>query len=233
LWTLVDGELFLPEAWFAADYALLRRKVGIPSTRRAFESKPELGLKMIRRVQAQGLPFEAVLCDSLYGRSSQFRLELEQAHLLYMADIPANLRIFLEQPVVGIPAPKPSKKGPKAQKAQGLNGIRSYSVQQVARASDTQWQRLRIRSGERGWLEDPFAPRRVWTWDAHWSCAASAIATIPMPSAMRRQKPPCTSWPNCSVDATSLSASFRIAKRKPAQMSFRPRNTALGSILLP
>jgi SRSO17 transposase len=166
LWTLVDAELFLPEAWFAANYALLRRKVGIPISRSAFESKPVLGLKMIRRVQAQGLPFEAVLCDSLYGRSSQFRLELEQAHLLYMADIPANLRIFLEQPIVGIPAPKPSKKGPKAQKAQVLNGIRSYSVQQVACASDTQWQRLRIRSGERGWLEDPFAARRVWTWDA-------------------------------------------------------------------
>jgi SRSO17 transposase len=166
VWTMVDAELFLPEAWFGAGYARLRRKVGVPSTRTAFESKPELGLKMIRRVQAHGLPFEAVLCDSLYGRSSQFRRELEQAHLLYLADIPANLRVYLEQPVVGLPAPKPGKKGPKAQKAQVLNGIRSYSVQQVAHTTETHWQRLQIRRNERGRLEDPFAARRVWTWDA-------------------------------------------------------------------
>src|SRR4030065_39555 len=73
LWTMVDAEIFLPEAWFGAGYAALRQKVGVPAERTGFETKPELGLKMIRRAQAAKLPFEAVLCDSLYGRSSPFR----------------------------------------------------------------------------------------------------------------------------------------------------------------
>jgi SRSO17 transposase len=165
LWTMVDAEIFLPEPWFGADYEPLRQKVGIPAERKVFETKPELGLKMIRRAKAAQLPFLAVLCDSLYGRSSQFRRELREEQLLYMADIPSNLRVYLEQPVVGVPEPKPGKKGPKAEKSQVLNGVRSYNGKQVGLAEATHWQRLRIRTNERGVLEDRFAARRVWIWD--------------------------------------------------------------------
>jgi SRSO17 transposase len=165
LWTMVDAEIFLPEAWFGAGYAPLRQKVGIPAERTGFETKPELGLKMIRRAQAVKLPIEAILCDSLYGRSSPFRHALREEHLLYMAAIPNNLRVYLEQPVIGIPNPKPGKKGRKAEKPQVLNSVRSYSVKQIGLAEDTHWQRLRIRTNERGVLEDRFAARRVWVWD--------------------------------------------------------------------
>jgi SRSO17 transposase len=155
----------LPEAWFGAEYAPLRQKVGVPAERATFETKPELGLKMIFRANTAKLPFDAVLCDSLYGRSSQFRHELREKQLLYMADIPNNLRVYLQQPVVGIPAPRPGKKGRKAEKTQVLNGVRSYSVKQIGLAEDTHWQRLRIRTNERGVLEDCFAARQVWIWD--------------------------------------------------------------------
>ena len=165
LWTMVDAEIFLPEAWFSSEYAGLRQKVDIPAERKAFETKPELGLKMIRRVKAAKLPFEAVLCDSLYGRSSQFRQELRQENLLYMVDIPNNLRVYLDQPVIGIPAAQAGKKGPKPEKKQVVNGIRSFSVKTIGLAEDTPWQRLRIRTNERGILEDRFAADRVWVWD--------------------------------------------------------------------
>jgi len=165
LWTMVDAEIFLPEAWFRAEYADLRQKVGVPTERTTFETKPELGLKMIRRAKAAGLPFEAMLCDSLYGRSSQFRHELREENLLYMADIPNNLRVYLEQPVIGIPEPKPGQKGRKVEKSQVLNRVRSSSVKQIGLAEDTHWQRLRIRTNERGVLEDRFAARPVWVWD--------------------------------------------------------------------
>lgn len=165
LWAMVDAEIFLPEAWFGADYAQLRRKVGVPDERTSFETKPELGLKMIRRAKTAKLPFEAVLCDSLYGRSSQFRCELREDNLLYMADIPNNLRVYLEQPIIGIPEPKPGKKGPKPEKVQVLNGVHPYSVKQIGLAEDTHWQLMRIRTNERGLLEDRFAARSVWVWD--------------------------------------------------------------------
>jgi len=165
LWALVDAEVFLPEAWFGSEYAELRKKVGIPAARTSFETKPDLGLKMIRRAKVAGLPFEAVLCDSLYGRSSKFRHELRKEQLLYMADIPNNLRIYLEQPVVGVPEPQPGKKGRKAEQPQVLNGVRSCSAKQIGQLADTDWQRLRIRTNERGVMEDRFAARLVWIWD--------------------------------------------------------------------
>jgi len=165
LWAMVDAEIFLPEAWFGAEYAELKQTVGVPAERTRFETKPELGVKMIKRAKMAGLPFEAVLCDSLYGRSSQFRHELREEHLLYMADIPNNLRVYLTQPTVGVPEPRPGKKGRKPEQPQVLNGVRSYSVKQVGQAEDTQWQRLVIRTNERGVLEDRFTARQVWIWD--------------------------------------------------------------------
>ena len=141
---MVDAEIFLPKAWFETAYAELRKKVGVPVERTAFESKPELGLKMIHRAKTAGLPFEAVLCDSLYGCSSQFRSELRHEALLYMADIPNNLRVYLEQPTIGVPERRPVQKGRKPEQPQVLNGVRSYSAKQIGQAEDTHWQRLRI-----------------------------------------------------------------------------------------
>jgi SRSO17 transposase len=114
----------------------LRQKVGVPKERTSFETKPELGLKMIRRAKAAKLPFEAVLCDSLYGRSSEFRHELREEDLLYMAAIPNNLRVYLEQPVIGVPEPKSGKKGSKVEKIQVLNELRSYSVRQAGQLAE-------------------------------------------------------------------------------------------------
>jgi SRSO17 transposase len=120
---------------------------------------------MVRRAKTEQLPFEAVLCDDLYGRSGKLRAALDGDGVLYMADVPSNLRVYLEQPVIGIPEPQPGRKGPKPQQPQVLNGVRSYSVRQVGQLADTPWQGLRIRTNERGVLEDQCAARRVWTWD--------------------------------------------------------------------
>jgi SRSO17 transposase len=64
LWTLVDGELFLPECWFDEQHKELRAKLDIPAER-AFQTKPELGLEMIRRAVQRGLPFQRVAADDL------------------------------------------------------------------------------------------------------------------------------------------------------------------------
>jgi SRSO17 transposase len=213
LWMMVDAEIFLPEAWFGAGYAALRHKVSVPVERTSFETKPELGLKMIRRAQAAKLPFEAVLCDSLYGRSSPFRHELCEEPLLYMADIPNNLWVYPEQPMLGIPNPKPGKKGRKAEKPQVLNGVRSYSVKQIDLAEDTHWQRLAfvptnaacwkivLRSAGYGCgtIKNPtLHPIRNG-----WPCASRATATEPTPSAMPLKMLRCNPWPNCCVAVTS------------------------------
>jgi SRSO17 transposase len=65
--TWIDGELYLPKQWFEADSQERRERAGIPDNRH-FQTKLELGLQMIKRAQAEGVPFAAVAFDTLYGR---------------------------------------------------------------------------------------------------------------------------------------------------------------------
>lgn len=161
-WAMVDSELFLPAEWFTPDFAQERQKLGIPAERQ-FATKPALGLRMIRRAKAQGLPFEAVACDALYGRDGQFRAELAGENVVYFADIPANTHVYLKRPQIGVPEKSATMGRPKS-KLQVLNAVRSLRVDQIGGQADTLWQCLFIRHNERGVLEDEFAARRVWTW---------------------------------------------------------------------
>jgi SRSO17 transposase len=162
LWTWVEGELFLQEHWFTSEMAPLRRRLGIPAERE-FETKIELGWKMIQRVQAAGLPFDAVACDDLYGRSTWLRDKLAGAGIIYVADVPSTTQVYLEKPVLGVPEPAPGRRGRKPTRLRVLNGVKPLQAHQVARRADTHWKRVRVRPIERGELNDPFAARRVWT----------------------------------------------------------------------
>jgi SRSO17 transposase len=157
-WAWVDGELYLPEVWFSEAYAAVREQVGVP-TERTFASKAQLGLPLIDRVRGQEVPFEAVGCDTFYGRDGWFRAELAQRDLDYMADVPASQRVYLNEPSLGLPA---HSKGPKAQHERVV-APKAYRVDRLRDEADTRWQTLTLRNTERGELTAEFAARRVWT----------------------------------------------------------------------
>jgi SRSO17 transposase len=161
LWAMVDGELFLPEEWFGAAFAQRRRELGIPAERR-FETKLQLGLKMIKRVKAHGVPFDLVACDALYGRDSQFRAALAAEDVQYAAQVPADTWVYLSAPHVGLP-PKRGKRGRPPTRLQVLRGQRPHEVRVLAQHPQTVWQRVQVRFTERGWLTADFAVRRVWS----------------------------------------------------------------------
>jgi SRSO17 transposase len=139
VWTLVDDELFLPEHWFSAAYAELRRQVGVPPER-TFQTKPQLALAMIQRAVQRGLPFERVAADDLYGRNRAFRAGLGQ--LPYALEVPLNTPIGLSS---------------RARKL--------FPVMNVALWHKTPWQRLDVGPIERGLLRAEFVGLRVWTPD--------------------------------------------------------------------
>ena len=154
----VDGEVFIPEVWFSEAYADQRQQAGIPAER-TFQTKPQLGWQMIQRVQARGLPFEAVAFDTLYGQNPWLRDQIAGTGLQYYADVPTSLRVYLERPVIGWPE---AKRGRKA-KQQRVLSPRAYRVEQIAHLDETIWQTITLRTHERGQLIADFAARRVWT----------------------------------------------------------------------
>jgi SRSO17 transposase len=161
LWAMVDGELFLPEEWFGAAFAQTRHALGIPPDR-TFETKIQLGLKMVKRVKAKGVPCDLLACDALYGRDSQCRADLAAENIQYAAQVPADTAVYLSEPRVGLP-PKRGKRGRPRTRLQVLSSQRPQEVRALAQHPQTVWERVQVRLTERGWLTADFAVRRVWT----------------------------------------------------------------------
>jgi SRSO17 transposase len=161
-WTWVDGEVFLPEDWFSTAYAEQRRRVGVP-TDRVFQTKIELGWQMIQRARANGLPFEAVACDTLYGRNNWLRSQMNAAGIEYYADVPVNTPLYLSPPAIGRPTTPTGRtaKQPRVLTPQALR------VDDLRDHPDTLWQTIELRPCERGFLVADFARIPVWTVDTN------------------------------------------------------------------
>ncbi len=162
VWAMVGAELYLPEVWFNQDHADLRKRWHIPAER-TFATKPRLGLGLIRQARTNGLAFEVVGMDSLYGRDGQMRADLDAEHFVYMADTPADTRVYLHPPVVGIPATPAGKKGRPFSQPQVLNDVAPVEVRTLIGQPDWALRPLAIRHTERGMLTYACAARRVWT----------------------------------------------------------------------
>jgi len=108
IWAMVDAELYLPEVWFDKKHEKLRQRWHIPAER-SFATKAQPGLEMIRHAKANETHFEIVGCDTIYGRDSEFRVALDTEG--YMADIPANIHVYLKKPVLVVPSNIPGKRG--------------------------------------------------------------------------------------------------------------------------
>jgi SRSO17 transposase len=147
VWGWVDGELYLPEHWFTPEMAELRKRLGIPPERK-FETKIELGWKMIQRTHANGFPFEAICCDDFYGQSREFRARMNGAGHIYMADVPRDTQVYLKRPFVGIPEAQPGRQGRKPSRSRVLSEEKPLEVCDVARREDTNWRRVLVRSTE-------------------------------------------------------------------------------------
>ncbi len=160
-WVLMDGELFVQEVWFTAKYAERRKAVGLPAER-TFASKPDLGLQMILRAQARGLPFALVACDDLYGKSREFRAALEAAQLQYAAEVPGNTQVYLQCPMVGV-ARRRHKRGKPPTRLKVRTRQVPHEVRALARRQATPWQRVTLRHTERGQLIADFSVLPVWT----------------------------------------------------------------------
>jgi len=150
----IDGELFLPEEWFKPTAAKRRAKADIPAER-TFQTKPELAWQLIQRAQVNGVPFEAVAMDTLYGRSRWLRAQLEANGIEYYADVPADTQVYLCRPRLSYPTTKRAK-------CPSLIG-RSYEVRAVALSQHLQWQQITLRPSEQGYLTAEFVRLPVWT----------------------------------------------------------------------
>jgi SRSO17 transposase len=158
LW--LDGDLFLPQAWFDEAQAPLRQQVGIPQAR-TFQTKPQLSWQIIQRIRARGINFAAVTMDALYGRNVELCRRLDEAHIEYYGDIPANTVVYLDLPRLETVF---TKRGQPAKRKRVVAQAR-YEVRQLLDHPDLNWQPMTLRPTERGYLRADWARCRVWLLD--------------------------------------------------------------------
>jgi SRSO17 transposase len=156
--TWIDGELYIPRHWFDEAHARRCEKAGIPKNR-VFQTKPELGWRMIQRAVANQVSFEAVIMDDLYGRNNVLRKRLDQAGIEYYGDVPANTTVYLDQPQIIYPKTKRGKRSKRPQ----VVAQQRYEARQLLHHPDLQWKTITLRPNERGMLVAQFGRCRVWT----------------------------------------------------------------------
>ena len=157
---LVDGELFVPEHWFADPERCLA--AGMPDTL-AFRTKGEIALDLLLRLRREGLRYSHVVFDAGYGHLPWLLNDLDDEGETFLAEIHAEKGIYLANPQPAIPErTSPRGKVPKILCAQTA----AQTVTDWARAQpDSAWRRLSVRPGEKGEVIAEYLTRRVHVWN--------------------------------------------------------------------
>ena len=160
-YTLADGRVFLPEAWFDAAHADARAACGVPDTL-TFQTKPELALALLQDAVRRGsLPFRWVAVDALYGDTPAFLDGVATLGKWYFAEVACATRVWLAAPVVALPAwSGRGRKPTRLRLAPGQPGAQRVDAV-MDRLSPQAWTRHVIKEGSKGPIICDFACLRV------------------------------------------------------------------------
>ena len=166
---LVDGELYLPEAWTSDPDRC--EAAGIPETAREFRTQGEMALEMALRARHNGLQFDWVAFDGGYGQLPWLLNELDDERFTFLAEVHADQAIYLTDPAPAVPTYSGRGKRPtKPVSAAVPQTVAAWA----ARQPDKAWRRMKLRDGEKGEVLAEFLSSRVFVWDGesgaarHW-----------------------------------------------------------------
>ena len=157
--TLARGEvpvavglrLFLPERWTSDPERLARADV--PGEQRTAQTKPEIALAEVDRVNALGVRFGTVLADAGYGISAAFRQGLSARGLTWAVGVPRILKVYpADVALLDPPADASARRRPEPDQV---------SASAEAMLATATWKRISWRRGTKRRLAAHFAALRV------------------------------------------------------------------------
>ena len=160
-YSLIEGQLFMPESWFDEEHQEQRQACGVPTDLQA-KTKPEIGLDLLKRAVARGsLPFQWVAADALYGDSPAFRDGVAALNKWYFTEIKCSTQIWETRPQVYLPEWKGRGRRPVRLR---LKNATDYPVRVddlVAALPKEAWTKATIKEGSKGPIVCDFAFLRL------------------------------------------------------------------------
>ena len=171
---LVDGQLYLPKDWTDDRERCL--EAGIPEENIVFKTKSQIALDIVKSLRSQGIRFDWIDADGLYGNDSKFANELDDLDELFLLEVHSDQLVYLEEPEIYVPIPegKRGRKPTKLKSRQQSIEVRHYA----ASTSKHYWKALKIRNTTQGVLECEALVRRVWVWDKESDKARARLLII-------------------------------------------------------
>ena len=157
---LVEGELYIPEEWFA-DPARCR-EAGIPDGAE-FRTKGEIAFSMMHRLRREGLRFAYTVFDAGYGHLPWLLRALDDERETFLAEVHSDQVIYLDDPAPAVPD-RTSLRGRVPSRLQAQTVPLTVTAWAVAQPA-SRWRRLSVREGEKGDVVADYLKQRVWLWD--------------------------------------------------------------------
>jgi len=160
-YSLIEGQLFMPEAWLADEQAEKRAACDAPEELRP-QTKPEIGLDLLRRaIQRGSLPFKWVAADALYGDSPAFRDGVAELNQCYFTEIKCTTLIWRCRPEVHVPEWKGRGRRPTRLRLRNPADHPVSVSDLIALIPKAGWSTATIKEGSKGPIICDFAFLRI------------------------------------------------------------------------
>jgi SRSO17 transposase len=160
-YSLIEGQLFMPEKWFEEEHAKQRQACGVPQDL-IFKTKPEIGLELLKNAIQRGkLPFFWVAADALYGDSPAFRDGVAATGKSYFTAIKENTLIWCSPPKVHVPPWSGHGRHPTRLRRSDKRKHPIPVKQLVQKIQKQDWTQAVIKEGSKGPIVCDFAFLRV------------------------------------------------------------------------
>jgi SRSO17 transposase len=149
-YTLVGGQLFVPQDWFGEQMAEMRQEVGLP-TDLTFRTKPQIAVDLLQAIAARGILLGRwVAADALYGNSVAFRDAVAALGLWYFTEVSSDQLIWRRTPALLVPPWSGKGRKPTKQRLKTPANA-AYRVDQLLwRLPKEAWTRITIKEGSKG-----------------------------------------------------------------------------------
>jgi SRSO17 transposase len=222
---VINTRLFLPDEWLNSSKRC--GKAGVPKEAIVKKTKIDLAIDMIRESIDVGVQFGWINADGLYGSSYLFCNTIEDLGKNFMVDIHKDQIVYLTNPQPFLPQLKTKMGRPtKRFKVTG----KSIRVDDYLKGlSDSDFKRVKIRKGTKGWIMGDIHLKEVWIWFWNGTVEHSRKRTLMIRKGIKEGDPIKYCLSNISInERTHQEFAFMQAQRHWIERAFEDCKGELG-----